>query len=247
MNRFLRGKTAIVTGGSRRLGRAIASGLAELGANILIHDHQSRRGECEDLCRELEKQGVSSWPMAADFERPEEYSQLIERALKTAGRLDILINNASVFAGDTIGDSTFDSLVRHMQINAWAPFVLSREFARHAGKGGKIVNLLDTRVSGYDWKHVTYILSKYLLKFLTKMTALDFAPSITVNAVAPGLILPPSGKDESYLDELAREVPLRRHGSAQDVVNAVLFLLESEFITGQVIYVDGGRHIMENS
>ncbi len=235
----------MVTGASRRLGRAIASGIAELGANIVIHDHQSHQDECEDLCRDFGKRGITSWTVTADFEKTEEYGALIEKALGVAGRLDILINNASVFAGDTIRDSNFDNLVRHMQINAWAPFVLSREFAQHAGKG-KIINLLDTRVSGYDWKHISYILSKDVLQVLTKMTALEFAPAITINAVAPGLILPPSGKDEGYLDKLSEEVPLRRHGAPEDVVSAVLFLLGSDFITGQVIYVDGGRHLMEH-
>jgi pteridine reductase len=246
MNKSLLGKTALVTGGSRRLGRAIASGLGALGANIIIHDHQVHESECVDLCSKFERRGITSWTITADFERSDEYGTLIEKSLKAAGHLDILINNASVFAADTLRDSKFDNLVKHMQVNAWTPFVLSREFAMRVKKG-KIINLLDTRVSGYDWKHVTYILSKNLLHLLTKMTAIEFAPDITINAVAPGLILPPSGKDESYLEELAKGVPLKRHGTPEDVVNAVVFLLGSEFITGQVIYVDGGRHLAEDA
>jgi pteridine reductase len=246
MNNSLLGKTALVTGGSRRLGRAIASGLGALGANIVIHDHQVYESECAELCSELERQGIRSWRITADFERPDQYVTLIEKAVEAAGHLDILVNNASAFAADTIRDSEFDNLVKYMQINAWAPFVLSREFAMRVGKG-KIINLLDTRVTGYDWKHLTYILSKKALHLLTKMTAIEFAPDITVNAVAPGLILPPSGKDQSYLDGLAKTVPLKRHGAPEDVVNAVFFLLGSEFITGQVIYVDGGRHLAEDA
>jgi NAD(P)-dependent dehydrogenase (short-subunit alcohol dehydrogenase family) len=122
--------------------------------------------------------------------------------------------------------------------------VLSREFARLAGRG-KIVNLLDTKIIGYDRAHVAYILSKHMLSVLTRMCALEFAPGITVNGVAPGLILPPLGKDENYLEQLARSVPLKRHGGPEDVAKAVVYLLTSDFVTGQVIFVDGGRHLLE--
>jgi NAD(P)-dependent dehydrogenase (short-subunit alcohol dehydrogenase family) len=133
-----------------------------------------------------------------------------------------------------------------MEVNAWVPFVLSRAFAQRIGRG-KIVNLLDTRLKGYDWTHVGYILSKHLLAVMTRMMALEFAPHITVNAVAPGLVLPPPGKDETYLQSLVHTVPLQRYGGAQDIADAVVFLIRSDFITGNVIYVDGGRHLYECS
>ncbi len=246
MDRFLRGRTAIVTGAARRIGRAISISLAEAGANIVVHDYQSLHGECERLCEELDRFGIESMIVTADFENVGDYESLIGRAFQVAGKLDIIINNASIFIGDELRAADFKNLVHHMQVNAWAPLVLSREFARLAA-GGKIINILDTRISGYDWKHVSYILSKRALYLLTKMTALEFAPGITVNAVAPGLILPPRGKDESYLNELAEKVPLKKHGSPEDVVEAVLFLLRSDFITGQVVYVDGGRHLLEHA
>ncbi len=238
------GKTALVTGAARRIGRAVSAALAEAGADVVIHDHESLHGECENLCDEIDRFGVRTWIVSADFEDPSDTASVIGRAVKAAGRLDILINSAAVFRADTLRDADFKDLMHHMQVNAWAPLVLSREFARAVGKG-KIVNLLDTRISGYDWKHVSYILSKHALHVLTNMTALEFAPGITVNAVAPGLILPPPGKDVGYLEDLAKNVPLKRHGGPEDIVDAVLFLLRSEFITGQVIYADGGRHLME--
>jgi len=244
MNESLRGKTAVVTGAARRVGRAISTALGEAGANVVIHDHQSLRGECENLCDEMERFGVKAWIVTADFEDPADSASVINRALRVAGNIDILVNSAAIFVGDTLRDADFKDLMHHMQVNAWAPLILSREFARLVGRG-KIINLLDTRISGYDWKHVSYIMSKHALHILTKMTALEFAPGITVNAVAPGLILPPPGKDMGYLEELASTVPLKRHGGPGDIVDAVLFLLRSEFITGQVIYVDGGRHLAE--
>lgn len=244
MNESLRGKTALVTGAARRIGRAISLALGEAGANVVIHDHQSLHGECENLCDEMDRFGVKTWIVTADFEDPYDTASVIGRALKAAGKLDILVNSAAIFLGDTLRDADFRNLMHHMQINAWAPLILSRDFALVAD-GGKVINLLDTRIGGYDWKHVSYILSKHALHILTKMTALEFAPGITVNAVAPGLILPPPGKDMSYLEDLAGTVPLKRHGGPGSIVDAVFFLIRSDFITGQVIYVDGGRHLTE--
>jgi pteridine reductase len=240
----LEGKTALVTGGARRIGRATALALAGTGVNIVIHDHRSLHGECEKLCGELGELGVKSWIVAADFETPSDYESLVGRAFEASGRLHMLINNASAFSPDTLADAEFGDAMRQMQINAWAPLVISREFARCAGRG-KIINILDTRIAGFDFRHLSYILSKQALHLLTRMSAVEFAPDVTVNAVAPGLILPPQGKDMGYLEELAETVPLRRHGDPGDVTDAVLFLLRSDFITGQVIFTDGGRHLAE--
>jgi hypothetical protein len=120
---------------------------------------------------------------------------------------------------------------------------LCREFAKQV-RGGAIVNFLDTRVLDYDREHMSYHLSKRALFTLTRAMALEFAPAIRVNAVAPGLVLPPAGKDQSYLDALVHTNPLQAHGSVEDVAAAVLFLVTSPFVTGQVIYVDGGRHML---
>jgi len=239
----LRGKTALVTGAAKRIGRAIALALAEEGVNVVVH-YRSAREEADALCRELRERGVQAWAVQADFEKVEECEGLVGRTLEAASALDILINNASVFPLTRLEEMTFDDLTSNVRVNAWAPFVLSRAFARQVRRG-KIVNLLDSRITGYDWSHAAYILSKHMLAVLTRMTALAFAPQITVNAVAPGLILPPRGKDQDYLERLKDTVPLKRHGGPQDVAQAVVFLLKSDFITGQVICVDGGRHLKE--
>ncbi len=241
----LEGKTALVTGASKRIGRALAIALAEEGVNIVAHDRKSLEPETARVCGEVSDCGARSWSVSADLEKPEEYETLVARSLKAAGTLDILINNASLFLPSSVMDVGYADVDRHMHINAWTPFVLSREFARLAGRG-KIINLLDTNISGHDRAHVAYILSKQMLASLTKICALEFAPDITVNGVAPGLILPPNGKDESYLDNLSNTVPLRRHGSAEDIADAAVYLLGSDFVTGQIIYVDGGRHLLES-
>lgn len=241
----LRGKVALVTGAGKRIGRAIAISLAEEGVNIIAHDRKSLEPETAKVCGEVADCGAKSWNLSADLERPEEYETLVARAMKAAGSLDILVNNASIFQPGTIMDVGLGDITRHVHVNAWAPFVLSREFARIARRG-KIINLLDTNISGFDRAHVAYILSKQMLASLTRMCALEFAPDITVNGVAPGLILPPNGKDEDYLQNLSKTVPLRRHGSTDDIADAVLYLAKSDFVTGQVIYVDGGRRLLES-
>ena len=241
VEKSLHGKTALVTGAGARLGKAVAIALAGEGVNVVIHYRSSEDG-AKSLCGEIEEKGARAWLVKADFESKEEYGSLIRRAAEASGGFDILINSASIFFKNTLEDVDFDSVARHMRVNAWVPFALSRDFSRTV-KRGKIINLLDSRLIGYDWEHVAYILSKYALSVLTRMTALEFAPGITVNGVSPGLILPPPGKDEGYLDGLAHNLPLRRHGGPEDVAAAVIYLLKNDFLTGTVINVDGGRHL----
>ncbi len=237
------GSSALVTGGARRIGRSVSLALASAGANVVVH-HRSSHAAAQALAEEIRRRGVHAATIQADLEQPSEAEALIANARDLAGPIDILVNNASIFEGDTLETAAFDRFVRNVKINAWAPFVLTRAFARLSGRG-KVVNLLDTRIAGLDLAHAGYILSKQLLAALTRMAAVAFAPGVTVNAVAPGLILPPPGEDEAYLDRLARDLPLERHGSPDDVALAVLFLLESRFVTGQVVFVDGGRHLLE--
>jgi NAD(P)-dependent dehydrogenase (short-subunit alcohol dehydrogenase family) len=239
----LTGKTALITGASKRLGREIALTLAAEGVGTVLHHNRSVR-EADELREEISAQGVPAWTLAGDLSDPETAEGLIARAVEIAGPLDILVNNASVFDPGNLEQVAFEDVRLNVAINAWAPFVLSRSFAAQK-REGVIINLLDSRLRGYDFAHVAYILSKHLLEVLTRMTALEWAPRVRVNAVAPGLVLPPPGRDNSYLEALSSSLPLKRHGKARDVAEAVLFLVRSEFITGQVIYVDGGRHLLE--
>lgn len=233
-----------MTGGAQRIGRAVCLALAAAGSNVVVH-HGRSATEAEALVSELSRLGVRAAAVRADLGEPDEAQAVIGLAEERAGgRLDVLVNNASVFEPETVDAASFDGLMRSLAVNAWAPFVLTRAFARRFLQG-RVVNLLDTRVSGLDLAHVSYMLGKHLLAVFTRMTAVAFAPGLTVNAVAPGLILPPRGRGDDYLERLAHELPLQRHGTADDVARAVLFLLESDFITGQVVFVDGGGHLLE--
>ena len=211
--------------------------------NLVLHFNRSDAA-ARQLAGELERLGVRTWLVQADFRRPEEYDTLIERARELAGSLDILINNASIFPVEPLEALTLAELSANVEVNAWVPLVLSRRFASGLSvKPGSIINLHDTHLAGFDFEHSGYILSKHMLATLTRMLALELAPTITVNAVAPGLILPPPGADDSYLTTHAHRLPLQRHGGPRDIADAIVFLVRSDFITGQVIYVDGGRHL----
>lgn len=241
MLQTLQGRTALITGGSKRIGQETALALAEQGADIVVHFNRSDE-EARQLAEELEKKGVKAWTIQADFRRPDEYRSLIGRARSLAGQLDILINNASIFPSESLAELAWSGFSADVEVNAWVPLTLSRDFARDLGRGG-IINLHDTHLAGFDFGHAGYILSKHVLAELTRMMAMAFAPAVTVNAVAPGLILPPPGEDERYLETHSHALPLQKHGGPRDIAEAIVFLLRSDFITGQVIYVDGGRHL----
>jgi pteridine reductase len=243
-NRALTGKTALVTGATSPLGRAIALGLAQEGADIVVHYHQSA-GKAKVLCGEIGKCGSRAYSIRADFANANSLDSLIRRARKCSGRLDILINNASLYTRSTLNDLRYSDFLSAIRINAWAPFVLSREFKKVAGRGA-IVNLLDSRITGFDREHTGYILSKHALDMLTGMVAIAFAPDIKVNAVAPGLVLTRAEERAGY-ERLSQSLPLKKYGEPEDVAQAVAFFVKSRFITGQTLYVDGGRMVRERN
>jgi NAD(P)-dependent dehydrogenase (short-subunit alcohol dehydrogenase family)/pterin-4a-carbinolamine dehydratase len=239
--RSLKSMTMLITGAARRIGREIAMALADEGANVVVHYRNSGQ-EAEALCSELRERGVGAWPLQADFDNGSNAARIIGRAKELAGKLDGIINSAASFTTQTIENLGLADLTDHMVVNAWVPLILSREFFRVERKGN-IITILDSRISGYDWSHVGYIMSKHALALLTGMMALEFAPDARVNAVAPGWILPPPGENLDYLERQTKTVPLKRHGDPRDIARAVVFLLKNRYITGQVLYVDGGQHL----
>jgi NAD(P)-dependent dehydrogenase (short-subunit alcohol dehydrogenase family) len=230
-----------VTGGARRLGRALATALASEGANVIIHHGRSAQ-EAEDLRGALAATGVRAWAIAADLADPEQAAALVDRARDVAGPIDILVNNASVFPTDTLAELTLDRLLATTRVNAWAPFVIARAFAQKAERGD-VLQILDAKLAAADPRHASYLLSKHLLCVLTRMLAVELAPRIRVNAIAPGPILPPAGGTAQDLQRAAAAVPLRRPGGPDDIAETALFLLRCDYITGEVIYVDGGAHL----
>ena len=237
----LHGKTALVTGAAKRLGRACALALASQGTNVVIHYNASAE-EAETVAETCRSSGARAWIVQTDLAEPDEVVDLFELITENWGPLDVLINNASVFEPGRIADLALEELARNVRVNAFAPLALARALAAQK-RPGAVVNFLDCRIVGGDPDHAAYHLSKRMLFTITRMLALELAPEVRVNAVAPGLILPPTGEDDGYLRRLAHTNPLNRHGSEKDVTDAVLYLLHSDFVTGQVLYVDGGRHM----
>lgn len=238
----LSNKIVLVTASLRRIGREIVIALAKEGATIAGHYRTGSEADLEALKKEVESLGGKIVFFNADISREAECTKLMESIYSEFGSLDFLINNASIFPSGTVCEMDYMDLEENIKINSWAPFILSKLFYSRAD-GGAIVNLLDTKVKDYDLKHASYYLSKRMLADITHLTALDFAPNFRVNAVAPGLILPPVGTSEDYLEELKSSLPLNKYGDKEQVADAVLFLLKNDFITGQVIYVDGGAHL----
>jgi NAD(P)-dependent dehydrogenase (short-subunit alcohol dehydrogenase family) len=246
----LRGRTALVTGAARRVGRAIADALAREGADVLAHYGHSA-GEAEQAAAGLRALGVRAWTLQADLGDPDQVAALWEQARATAGPIDILVNSASSFPEDTLADFTPAALEASLRVNALAPVLLARLFAaagpgRAAPADRVIVNLLDSRALGRMRAHFSYQAGKRLLGHFTRLLALELAPAVRVNAVAPGMILPPEGLDPARRARLAATNLLGRWGRPEDVARAVLFLSSNDFLTGQVLYVDGGGSVKES-
>lgn len=238
----LKGKTSLITGSAKRIGRQIALSQAELGADVVIH-YRTSAAEAKSLKEKLINSGSRAWTVRADFEKESDYSDFFEEVEAKAGRVNYLVNNASIFPRSGLEELSLEDFISSLRVNSWAPFSLIRSFSDKFSSG-KVVNLLDARIAGYDWKHSGYYLSKVLLTRITKMLAIKYAPDLTVNGVAPGLITPPKGGDQNYLKQRLDRVPLKRSGKKREVARAVNFLLQGDFITGQILYVDGGRNLL---
>jgi pteridine reductase len=238
----LQGSTALVTGGTSPLGNAVALLLARNGADIIVHYHRSAQ-KAQALCREIRKLCRRSCAIRADFRKESETEALVGKAKKSMGRPNILINNAATYTPGTFQNMTVSAFFNDLRINTCAPLVLCRQFAKRLDRG-VIVNLLDSRIVGGDPGHAGYMVSKQALEAASRFLAFDFAPKVRVNSVAPGLICIRPQDRQRFLRS-ARSLPLERFGTSLDVARAVLFLVESEYITGQCIYVDGGRQVRE--
>ena len=240
----LDGKAAIVTGGAVRLGRALSLALAEQGVRLAIH-YGSSAGPAEAVVGEIKAMGSDAMAIQADLSQPGEARSIVERAAAHFGQVDILLNSAAVFEPGNWDDTTEAAWDRHFAINLKSPFFLSQAFAAQVGRerAGHIVNIADWRGARPGPDHVAYTLTKAAVIAMTKSLALALAPNIQVNAIAPGLILPPPGQDQAYLESKANEVPAQRVGSPKEIANAMIFLLHSDFVTGDLIFVTGGEHL----
>jgi pteridine reductase len=237
----LKGKKALVTGGAVRLGRDCALALASRGIDIALHYHTSQ-SEAEETARQIQALGVRVEIIRGDLSRPEEAAGIYQSARKALGPMDILIHSASIFPSarlDNAGAADFELCSR---IHTVSPLIITREMARE-GRSGVVIHFLDSRITDWDREHLPYHLSKRELFTLTRALSLELAPAIRVNGIAPGLILPPPGKGRDWLESKKETNPLKTIGTSEQITETLLFLIDNEYITGQIIFVDGGRHL----
>lgn len=235
----LNGKTILITGAAKRVGRIFALACASAGADIVIHHGHSEKDALK-VKDEIDALGRKAHVLASDLGKPAEATRLISQANEFSP-LFALVNSAAIFEPLSFNETTLTDWERHMAINLTAPFLLSQEFARQI-KEGRIVNIVDWRALRPGADHFPYTISKAALAALTQSLAVALAPRITVNGLALGAILPPS--DGAVNDDIIKNVPAKRWSEPQEVGEALLFLLTGPaYVTGEIIHVDGGRHL----
>lgn len=237
-----RSGAALVTGGGKRIGRAIVLELARAGFDVVIH-YGSSRDAAEAVADEARALGRRAATVQGDLTDVVATHGLIEAAVRALGPLSVLVNNASVFDDDRLDTITGESWSAHLDTNLRAPVLLAQVFARQAPEGSAIVNILDQRVLKPDPRFFSYALSKSALWSATRTMAQALAPRIRVNGVGPGPTLPSVHQTQDEFDAEASAVPLQRAGSPGAIAAAVRWLVDAELVTGQMIAVDGGQHL----
>ncbi len=242
----LEGKVALITGSAKRVGRTLALALAEEGCHIVVHYGRSA-ADAEQTAADIRQAGRQAWTLSADLSDEAAVTGLVPAALQQAGRLDILINSAGIFPPEDFLAADAATWDRNMMINLKTPFLLSQAFARALpeGRQGKIITMLDALALRPANHHFSYTVSKYALRGLTEAMAHALAArNIQVNGMALGAILPNVNDDPALFQRLAARIPAGRTGSPQDVAQAMRYLLrDADYVTGEVIRVDGGRHL----
>ncbi len=234
------GRVALVTGAGKRVGRALALGLAREGARVAVHFHASTAGALETVAA-IRDAGGNARPFAADLCDPHAASTLVDTVADTLGGLDILVNSSGIMRKVALADVTPAEWDTTFAINLRSQFFTSQAAARRmASSGGVIVNMADLAAFEAWTQYIPHCVSKAGVVALTKALAHALGPKIRVNAIAPGAVLPPEGFDPA---RLISTTPLKRLGSPDDVVQALLYLVSADYVTGETVIVDGGRHV----
>ena len=241
----LSGRVALVTGAARRVGRALALRLADAGCHVAVH-YRSSRVEAATTVEECHSRGVEAEAFQADFGDLTAVAGLIGPVLSRFGRLDILVNNASVFEPMSIAEFDLQAWERTLRINLTAPMVLTDAAREALGRdGGRVINLLDAGIARAGPDRIAYIVSKGALETLTRVLARALAPQVNVVGIAPGIAAWSGDYDQESRDRLTGKVPLKRAGTPEDVAAAVYFVLsEGDYVTGAILPIDGGRSLV---
>lgn len=237
------GRKILITGAARRIGREFALAASKQGAEIIIH-HGHSTNEAKSLAREIEALGSHARIVQADFSSPENAMHNLESLFSEEKELYALVNNAAIFKPVKFMDTSLNDWQTHFDINLTMPFLLSQAFAAaNKDKGGRIINILDWRALRPGKDHFPYTIAKSALAALTKATARALAPHFQVNGIALGAILPPADGGDS--SNIISQVPAKRWSTMRELTDTLLFLLNGpEYITGEIIHLDGGRHLV---
>jgi len=239
----LAGRVALVTGAGRRVGRAIATGLGSQSMHVAVHYNGSEAGAKETVA-DIERAGGKGTLFRADLSLPAAPESLVNDVVATLGAIDVLVNSAAIMQRTPLNAVTPADWDATFAINARAPFFAAVAAGKHmASRGGVIVNIADLAALETWPGYIPHGLSKTVVVQMTRALARTLAPAVRVNAVAPGVIALPESWDPAAGERLRRTTPLQRLGSVNDVVDAVIYLLKADFVTGETIVVDGGRHV----
>jgi pteridine reductase len=233
------GRIALVTGAGKRVGRALALGLARAGARVAVHFHASTAGALETVAA-IRDAGGNARAFSADLADPHAAGTLVDSVADTLGGLDILVNSSGIMQRVALADVTPANWDTTFAVNLRAQFFTSQAAARRMANGGVIVNMADLAAFEAWTEYIPHCVSKAGVVALTQALAHALGPRIRVNAIAPGAVLLPDGFDGA---RLVSTTPLKRLGSPDDVVQAMLYLIAADYVTGETIIVDGGRHV----
>ncbi|MDZ7261996.1 MAG: SDR family oxidoreductase [candidate division KSB1 bacterium] len=243
-------KVALVTAGAKRLGQAIALGLAGKGFQIVVHYHRSRL-EAEETVQKIHNLGSQAIALQADVSKEKEVQQLVQQAQSELGAIDLLVNNAAIFPSSPWPELSERLWDETLAVNLKGPFLCAKAVSDSMlqRKEGKIINIASLGGIVAYQEHIAYSVSKAGLIMLTKCLAKALAPHVTVNAIAPGYIDFSNGEDQRNSSKIPlSRIPLQRYGQAQDVVDLVIFLAtQASYITGQTFIVDGGRSLFSTT
>ncbi len=228
--------TAIITGGAVRIGKALACHLADQGWNLAVHHNSSSPDE---VVAHSQKAGVTCRTYPGDLSNMAFAEGLIGQVRADFSDVALLVNCAANFIQENVEHTSTKTLTDTMALNLMSPYLLMREYKKQIGQG-MIVNILDERITKNIPTFAAYSVSKVALEHVTKLAAVEWGATVRVNAIAPGLILPPAGHGQEYLDKNKKNVPMKTHGDVSDLTRALDYLIASPFVNGEILFVDGG-------
>jgi len=233
-------KKVFITGGAKRIGKSIALFLSKQGFDVVFHYHSSQK-EADFLINDIRQQGGHAEAYQANFSDVQEADKVLNQIFSEHKDIDLVINSASKFEPSSFREVSLERIEDFFAVNLISPV----RVCQHAIQSGvtHIINITDGFTAHHHPDYATYLLTKKGLNDFTKIAAKEFAPHVRVNAIAPGPTLPTVNNDETYETERLKELPLQRRSSLKDILNALDFLIHSESITGEILYIDGGAHL----